>query len=68
MMMLLVTAMVIFIAFFYISAFAYEAFHGPSELIYYDKEKTYDGYTLFDNTNIFLIDMEGNVLNKWEIP
>jgi len=67
-MMLIVTTMVLFVAIFITMGFAYEAFHGPSELIYYDKGKTYHGYTLFAHTHIFLIDMEGNVVNTWEIP
>ena len=68
MLTFLMIAGVMFLVTHFVSAFAYEAFHGPSELIFYDKDKTYDGYTLFAHTHIFLIDMEGNVVNKWEIP
>lgn len=44
------------------SAYAYEAFHGPSETIYWDPDKAYNGYTLIGST---LIDMEGNVVYKF---
>ena len=54
------------------SAYAYEALHGPTELIYYNKENAYNGYTLFApfEGNIhysFLIDMEGNVCHEWNL-
>ena len=42
---------------------AYEAFRGPSEVIYWDKTKAYEGYTMFGSG--VLIDMEGNFINKW---
>jgi len=47
---------------------AYESLNGSTELIYYDKGKAYNGYHLFTHTYTFLIDMEGNVINMWDIP
>jgi hypothetical protein len=40
----------------------------PTELRFWDKEKAYNGYTLFSAQNTtYLIDMEGNVINTWPI-
>ena len=68
MITLLIIAMAVSVALFVSAFFAYEAFHGPTELIYYDREKACNGYTLFTHTHTFLIDMEGNVVNLWDIP
>jgi hypothetical protein len=38
--------------------YAYEAMYGPSEMIHWDAEKAYNGYTLIGS---YLLDMEGNV-------
>ena len=53
--------------------FAHEAFHGPTELIYYDREKSANGYVMFsarpehdDHEFTYLIDMEGQVVHKWQ--
>jgi len=52
------------------TAHAYEAMTGPTGVLKYDKSKTYEGYTLFaptaKSTTTYLIDMEGNVVHKWE--
>ncbi|MFC1494303.1 aryl-sulfate sulfotransferase [Thermodesulfobacteriota bacterium] len=52
------------------SASAYEAIVGPTGVLKYDKEKSYGGYTLFaplvNCKTTYLIDMEGNVVHKWE--
>ncbi len=49
---------------------AYEALNGPTGVLKYDKAKAYDGYTLFspssNSKTAYLIDMEGNVVHKWE--
>lgn len=54
----------------YGSAYGYEAIVGPTGVLKYDKEKSYGGYTLFapmvDCKTTYLIDMEGNVVHKWE--
>jgi len=51
-------------------AMAYEALNGPTGVLKYDKAKAYDGYTLFSPSNnsktAYLIDMEGNMVHKWE--
>ncbi len=61
---------VLFLAVFFGSASAYEAIVGPTGVLKYDKEKSYGGYTLFapmtNCTTTYLIDMEGNVVHKWE--
>ena len=50
------------------SVFAYESFQGPTELLYWDKAKTADGYTFFGVRGIsYLIDMEGRVVHTWPI-
>jgi hypothetical protein len=41
---------------------AYEAIVGPTGVLLYDKDKSYEGYTLFSpmgNKTTYLIDMEG---------
>jgi hypothetical protein len=58
--------------------YAIEAFHADTkngvktELIYWDKEKAFNGYTMFhprlvqpDVANIYLLDMEGRVVHTW---
>jgi len=50
------------------SAFAYERLQGPTELLYWNKEKAFNGYTLFGVGNrTFLLDMEGRVVHTWPI-
>lgn len=49
-------------------AVAYEAFSGPLGLLYSDKSKAFDGYTLVAplQTNVtYLMDMDGNIINEW---
>ena len=49
------------------TAYAYEAINGPTEVIYFNKSKAYNGYTLFSPRPVsftYLIDMEGNVINQ----
>ena len=55
------------------SAAAYEAFHGPTELIYSDPDKAADGYLLFAgwaqneaHEYVYLIDTDGNVAHRWK--
>ena len=49
---------------------AYEAITGPTGVLYYDKDKAFNGYTLFSPMinckTTYLIDMEGNVVHSWE--
>jgi len=50
------------------SALAYERLQGPTELLFYDKEKAFSGYTLFGVGNrTFLLDMEGRVVHTWPV-
>ena len=54
-----------------LTAHAYEAFEGPTELIQYDPAKASPGYTLFSpfrGQNTYLIDMRGNVVHYWPYP
>ncbi len=55
------------------SAAAYEAFHGPTELVYSDPAKVASGYLLFaawaqneDHEYVYLIDTDGNVAHRWK--
>ena len=55
------------------SAAAYESFHGPTEVIYSDPSRVSPGYLLFSSwpqleeyEYTYLVDMEGNVVNKWK--
>jgi hypothetical protein len=61
------------------SVYAYQSHYGPSGVTYYDKAKSYGGYTLFTplrpgpppefpNNATYLIDMEGNVVKTWTLP
>ena len=48
---------------------AYEAIVGPTGVLLYDREKSYDGYTLFapmGSRTIYLIDMEGHIVHTWK--
>jgi len=44
----------------------------PQGVTYHDPEKTYAGYTLFTplggDGSVFLIDMEGQVVHRWNLP
>jgi len=44
------------------------ALYEPTELRYWDKAKTYNGYTLFGaGGKSYLIDMEGSIVNIWHL-
>lgn len=48
---------------------AYEALSGPTGVIKYDKEKAYDGYTLFSpnlSKTSYLMDNEGQIVHTWK--
>ena len=50
------------------AAFAYESLQGPTELLYWNKDKAFNGYTLFAaHGRSYLIDMEGQLINQWPI-
>ena len=60
-------------AVFLSTAAAYEAFHGPTELVYSVPEKVAPGYLLFAawaqneaHEYVYLVDIEGNVVHKWK--
>ena len=51
------------------SSYAYEALVGPTGVLHYNPQKTYDGYTLLAPNSCkktYLIDMEGNVVHTWK--
>ncbi len=52
------------------AASAYEAIIGPTGVLKYDRDKSYNGYTLFSpmvaSQTVYLIDMEGYVVHQWE--
>jgi hypothetical protein len=62
----------VFLAVAVSSVYAAEAFLVPSELIQYDQDKAFNGYTLFAarnaGGNAYLIDMLGNVVRFWPRP
>jgi len=46
----------------------YEALRGPTEMRYWDKDRAYNGYTLFSARGVsYLIDMNGSVVRTWKI-
>jgi hypothetical protein len=52
--------------------FGYEAFHGPTEVVYSDPDKVSPGYLLFAawaqneaHEYIYLVDVDGNVVHRW---
>jgi hypothetical protein len=50
------------------STFAYERLQGPTELLFYDKAKAFNGYTLFGvGGRTYLLDMDGRVVHTWPI-
>ena len=47
---------------------AYERLQGPTELLYWNKTQTDDGYTFFGaQGTTYLIDMEGRVVHTWPV-
>ncbi len=47
---------------------AFEALQGPTELLYWDKTNTFNGYTWFGvRGTTYLVDMEGRVAHTWPI-
>ncbi len=48
-------------------SFGYESLQGPTELLFYNKDKAYNGYTLFSSRGAWLIDMQGRVVHTWRI-
>ena len=47
---------------------AYERLQGPTEVTYWDRAQTSDGYTLFGTQGTsYLIDMEGRVVHTWPL-
>jgi hypothetical protein len=47
---------------------AYERLQGPTELIFCDKTKAFNGYTLFGAGNrSFLLDLDGRVVHTWPV-
>jgi hypothetical protein len=51
-----------------VTASAYERLQGPTELLFWDKEKAFNGYTLFGvGSRTYLLDMEGRVVHVWQL-
>ena len=48
-------------------SFGYESLQGPTELLFYNKDKAYNGYTLFSSRGAWLIDMQGRGVHTWRI-
>jgi len=50
------------------TAHAYERLQGPTEVTYWDRAQTYNGYTFFGaQGTTYLIDMEGRVAHTWPL-
>ncbi len=50
------------------TAFGYERLQGPTELLFYNKELAFQGYTLFGvGGRTWLLDLEGRVVHTWPI-
>ncbi|MEI6647319.1 MAG: DUF1566 domain-containing protein, partial [bacterium] len=48
--------------------YAYERLQGPTQVIFWDKTKTYNGYTFFGaQGSTYLLDMEGQVAHTWPV-
>ena len=46
-----------------------ESLRIPTGVLYYDRQKAFDGYTLYSpvgNTETFLVDMEGQIAHSWK--
>lgn len=65
----LAAIVVVVLMFLWTATYGHEAFTSPTGLMKYDKEKTFNGYTLlapYGSKNIYIIDNEGNIINTWE--
>ena len=50
------------------TAIAYEAFQGPTEVLYWDSSKSCNGYTFFGvGGHTYLVDMQGYVVHTWSV-
>jgi len=50
------------------STAAYERLQGPTEVLYWDRTQTADGYTFFGaGGTAYLIDLEGRVVHTWPV-
>lgn len=51
-----------------IRARAYDALERPTEMLYWDSSRAYNGYTLFGvRGTTYLLDMEGRVVHTWRV-
>jgi hypothetical protein len=72
---ILICNMVIFVSYLYCQnniksgyKITSEGYVGPTETLYWDASKTYNGYTLFAaKGKSYLIDMEGYIINTWNL-
>ncbi len=49
-------------------ALAYERLQGPTELLFCDQAKAFNGYTLFGvGSRTYLLDLEGRVVHTWPV-
>lgn len=49
-------------------SYAYESLQGPTEMLFWNKERAFNGYTLFAaHGTSYLIDMEGRLVNQWPL-
>ena len=67
---LLILFSYLFLTITLVSAYAYETLQGPTEVVFYNPSKAFNGYTLFtpfQTKKTFLINMEGSVVHSWDI-
>jgi hypothetical protein len=51
-----------------VAARGYDALQGPTEMLYWDALRAYNGYTLFGvRGTTYLLDMEGRVVHTWPV-
>lgn len=61
-------AMTLLLILLSLPALAYERLGGPTELLFCDKTKAFNGYTLFGvGGRSFLLDLDGNVVHTWPL-
>ncbi|MFZ4579661.1 MAG: aryl-sulfate sulfotransferase [Myxococcota bacterium] len=64
----LVAALVLPLLFAGAPAAAYQAMQGPTQMLLWNKDLAFNGYTLFAaHGGTYLIDMQGNLVHSWKI-
>ncbi|MFO7715720.1 hypothetical protein, partial [Desulfosarcina sp.] len=66
--MLIITAIAALLLLPLTPAFAIDIFRTPTEMIQWDPDRAFNGYTIFSpfGNDAILVDMEGNLINLWQ--